>query len=144
MRDKDEYIIIVGCGRLGGHLASLLSEERKSVVIIDREETAFSKLSEDFSGFTMEADAIEMETLIRARIERADVVVATTDDDNTNIMIAQIAKEIYQVPKVIARLFELAREAVYHEFGIETICPTVLSAEAFRDIISGSDRREQV
>lgn len=132
---KDEYIIIVGCGRLGSHLASLLSKSRKSVVVIDKEEKSFGRLSEDFSGFTIEADAIEIDTLLQAKIDKADVVVTTTNDDNTNIMIAQIAKSIYGVPKVIARLFEPSRQKVYEELEIETLCPTVLSAIEFKNII---------
>lgn len=132
---KDEYIIIVGCGRLGSHLASLLSKERKSVVVIDNNEEAFNRLVNDFSGFTIEADAIEEETLLNAKIDRADVVVATTNDDNTNVMIAQIAKTIYGVPKVIARLFDPSRQEMYEELDIDTICPTILSAVEFKNII---------
>lgn len=139
---NNEYIIIVGCGRLGSHLCRLLSKERKSVVVIDREEYAFHRLSEDFSGFTIESDATEIDTLLMAKIDRADVVVTTTNDDNTNIMIAQIAKTIYKVPKVIARLYEPARQKVYEELDIETLCPTTLSAEALNKIIVGTEREE--
>lgn len=133
----DEYVIIIGCGRLGSHLANLLSKEGKSVVVIDKDQGSFTRLSENFSGFTIEADAIEIEALLQAKIDKADVVVATTNDDNTNIMIAQIAKTIYNVPKVIARLFDPARQRVYDELEIEIICPTILSAVAFRNIIVG-------
>lgn len=144
MREKNnsEYIIIVGCGRLGANLSQLLSRERKSVVVIDKEESAFTRLGEEFSGFTIEADAIEEETLLEAKIQRADVVVTTTNDDNTNIMIAQIAKEIYKVPKVIARLYEPSRKKVYKELDIETISPTTLSAMAFKEIITGHEVKE--
>lgn len=138
-KDKDEYIIIVGCGRLGSHLARLLSKDRKSVVVIDKREHSFHRLSEEFSGFTIEADAIEIDTLLRAKIDKADVVVTTTNDDNTNIMIAQIAKTVYKVPKVIARLFEPSRQQVYEELDIETLCPTILSAVALTNIIVGDE-----
>lgn len=139
---NDDYIIIIGCGRLGSHLGTLLSKERKSVVVIDKEEYAFHRLSEDFSGFMIEADATEKDTLLQAKIDRADVVVTTTNDDNTNIMIAQIAKTIYKVPKVIARLYEPARQKVYEELDIETLCPTTLSAEELKNIIVGVEREE--
>lgn len=135
-RKKDEYVIIVGCGRLGGYLAGMLSGEGKSVVVVDRDPSAFKKLGSDFSGFAVEADATETDTLRNAKIEKADVLVTTTNDDNTNIMIAQIAKQIHGVPKVIARLYELQRQKVYEELGIQTICPTILSAEAFEKIIN--------
>jgi len=134
-KKKDEYIIIVGCGRLGGSIANLLSKEGKSIVVIDKNESAFTKLSDDFSGFTLEANAIELDTLLRAKIDKADVVVVATDDDNTNIMIAQIAKIIYKVPRVITRLYEPAREEVYKNLNIDTICPTNLSALEFKNII---------
>ncbi|WP_202976404.1 potassium channel family protein [Anaerophilus nitritogenes] len=134
---NDEYIVIVGCGRLGSHLARLLSKARKSVVVIDKNEGAFHRLGDDFSGFTIEADAIEIDSLLQAKINKADVVVTTTNDDNTNILIAQIAKIIYKVPKVIARLFEPSRQQVYEELGIETLCPTILSAIELKNIIVG-------
>ncbi|SCY02910.1 potassium channel family protein [Alkaliphilus peptidifermentans] len=141
-KNNDEYIIIVGCGRLGSHLASLLSKTRRSVVVIDKEQHAFHRLSDDFSGFTIEADAIEIDTLLEAKINKADVLVATTNDDNTNIMVAQIAKTIYGVPKVVARLFEPSRKIVYEELDVETISPTVLSSIAFKNIIVGSEMED--
>lgn len=141
-REKDEYIVIIGCGRLGSHLASLLSKERKSVVVIDKDQHSFHRLSDDFSGFTIEADALEEETLLEAKLDKADVVVTTTNDDNTNIMIAQIAKTIYNVPKVIARLFEPSRQRVYEELDIQTICPTILSAIEFKNIIVGKEMED--
>ncbi|OFW63843.1 MAG: potassium transporter TrkA [Actinobacteria bacterium RBG_19FT_COMBO_36_27] len=126
---KDDYIIIIGCGRLGSHLANLLSASKKSIVIIDKNEESFKRLNPNFSGFTIEADAIEEEVLEEAKIDQADVVVSVTNDDNTNIMIAQIAKKIYNIPKVIARLVEPNKQKIYDKLGIVTICPTILSAE---------------
>lgn len=134
---NDEYVIIVGCGRLGAHLANLLFESGKSVVIVDMMPSSFSRLPEGFGGFKLEADATELDTLNKAGIENADVFVATTDDDNTNIMLAQIAKTIYGVKKVVARVYEPHRQEVYEELELETICPMILSAEAFRDYIEG-------
>lgn len=131
------YILIIGCGKLGSYLAGLLSKEGKDVVVIDKTEDSFKSLSEDFSGFTLSGDATEIDVLERAKIDKADVVIATTEDDNINVMIAQIAKKIYNVPCVLARLFEPARENIYREFGIETICPTILSAAYFKEKILG-------
>ena len=133
------YILIIGCGKLGSYLAGLLSKEGKDVVIIDKAEEAFKSLNEDFSGFTLAGDATEIEVLERAKINKADVVVTTTEDDNINVMIAQIAKKSYSVPCVLARLFEPARENIYREFGIETICPTILSAAYFKEKILGNE-----
>ena len=135
--NKIEFIIIVGCGRLGSQLANFLSKEQNSVIIIDKNEAAFGRLNEDFSGFAIVADATELDILLDAKIDKADIVITTTNDDNTNIMIAQIAKKIYCVPKVIARLFEPSRQGVYDELDIETICPVTLSANALINLIRG-------
>ncbi|WP_201770167.1 potassium channel family protein [Peptoclostridium acidaminophilum] len=136
---NDEYVIIVGCGRLGAHLANALFESGKSVVIIDMKPSAFRRLVEGFGGFALEADATELDTLKKAGIENADVFAAITDDDNTNIMLAQIAKTIYGVRKVIARVYEPNRQNVYEELEIKTICPMTLSAEAFKDSIENDE-----
>ncbi len=135
MSSPHEYIIIAGCGRLGSFLARLLSSDNKSVVVVDKNEEAFNNLTEEFSGFLIGEDITEIDTLIRAKIDKADVFVAATNDDNTNIMVAEIAKKIYQVPKVIARLYEPTKQELYQQLDIDTICPTILSAIAFKEII---------
>jgi trk system potassium uptake protein TrkA len=126
-----EYIIIVGYGRLGSLLANRLSSQGSSVVVIDKKETAFDKLSLEFSGFKIVGDAAELDVLRQAKIDKADCLLAVTNQDNLNLMVAQVARNIFHVPKVMARVFDPAREAVYRQFGIETISPTKLSADAF-------------
>jgi trk system potassium uptake protein TrkA len=126
-----QYIIIVGCGRLGSILANHLSRRGSSVVVVDRDIAAFDQLSTEFSGFRVTGDAAELAVLRQAKIEKADCLLAVTRHDNVNLMVAQVASEVFQVPKVVARVFDPSREAVYGEFGIETICPTSLSAEGF-------------
>jgi len=136
---RETYIIIIGCGRLGAYLANSLGESKEnSIVIIDKNEQSFERLNNSFSGFTLEADATEIEVLKKAKIKEADVVVAATNHDNTNIMITQIAKALFDVPKVIARLIDPSREKVYSELGIDTISPTALSAIEFKRIIDES------
>jgi trk system potassium uptake protein TrkA len=126
-----QYIIIVGCGRLGSMLANQLSSLGSSVVVVDRDEGAFHNLSVEFSGFQVTGDAAEMAVLRQAKIDEADCLLAITRQDNVNLMVAQVAKTVFGVPKVIARVFDPAREQVYRRFGIETISPTKLSAEMF-------------
>lgn len=136
MKDKNvkkQSVMIVGCGHLGSTLAEYLCEGNKSVTVIDSNDSAFKKLSPNFGGFTICADAMDPDTLLDADIKNTDVVIVTTDNDNVNIFVAQLAKEIFGVPQVIARLYDIKREGVYKEFGIKTICPSVLSAEAFRN-----------
>ncbi|MGB3615850.1 MAG: TrkA family potassium uptake protein [Elainellaceae cyanobacterium] len=126
-----DYVVVVGCGRLGSLLASRLSGEGNSVVVIDENESAFGALTGAFSGFQIEGDATELATLETAKIAQADCLLAVTDQDNINIMVAQIAKSIFNVPTVLARVFDPKREQLYGEFGIETISPNQLSADCF-------------
>ena len=132
-KDAKRSIMIVGCGQLGSMLAEYLCEGDNSVTVIDSNDASFKKLSPNFGGFTICADAMDPESLRDADIENTDIVLVTTDNDNVNIFVAQLAKEIFGVPQVIARLYDIKREDVYKEFGIKTICPSVLSAEAFRN-----------
>lgn len=134
---KSQHIIIVGCGRLGGILANQLSSAGHRVVIVDQRAGAFDKLSADFSGFKIQGDATEQRILREAGIEKTDCLFAATTEDNTNLMVAQIAQVEFQVRTVMARVYDPRREAIYAEFGIETISPTKLSAQAFLDVITG-------
>ena len=130
-----QFIIIVGCGRLGSFLANALSLRGHSVVVIDNNSKSFDTLSVEFSGFKVEGDATEFAVLKQGKIDKADLLVATTREDNINIMVAQIAKKFFHVPKVVARVFEPEREKFYRDLGIEIVCPIVLAGKAFLDII---------
>jgi trk system potassium uptake protein TrkA len=128
---KFQYIVIVGCGRLGSLLASTLSSQGSSVVIIDRNRSTFDTLSIDFSGFEIAGDAAELAVLREAKINRADCLLAVTGSDNLNLMVAQIAKSVFAVPTVLVRVFDPHREELYRDLGLETISPTKLAAEVF-------------
>ncbi|MDK3158186.1 TrkA family potassium uptake protein [Anaerolineae bacterium CFX9] len=132
---ESKHIIVVGCGRLGGMLANKLSAEGHQIVVIDSREIAFDKLSIEFSGFKILGDATERNVLLEAKIHQADYLFATTTHDNTNLMVAQVVKTIYNVPRVVARVFDPFREGVYKGFGIETISPTKLAASAFLNVV---------
>jgi trk system potassium uptake protein TrkA len=125
------YIVIVGCGRVGSYLANRMSRDGHAVVVIDRDESTFEALSPDFSGFHIQGDATQMAVLKQAKVEKADVLIATTHDDNVNLMVAQVARKVFTVGHVMARVFDPRREQVYARLGIETICPTSVAAEMF-------------
>jgi trk system potassium uptake protein TrkA len=125
------YIVIVGCGRVGSHLANQLSHVGHSVVVIDTNEDTFNDLSPDFSGFRVAGDATQIGVLKEAKLNQADVLFATTHWDNVNLMVAQVARKLFNVPHVLARVFDPRREQVYARLGIETICPTSVAAEMF-------------
>lgn len=131
------YILIVGCGRLGSLLANQLSAAGHELVIIDRRSGSFERLSGEFTGYQLQGDGSEHSVLRQAEIHRADVVFAITSEDNVNLMVAQIASRIYNVPHVVARIFDPAREAIFRELGVQTISPTKLTADAFMHTLNG-------
>lgn len=132
-REKD-CIVIIGCGRLGATIAELLSEERKNIVVIDKNKDNFINLPNNFSGFTIEGDATEIDTLLKAEINKAKILLVITENDNTNLMIAQMGKKIYDIPQVVARVYDAKREVLYKDLGIDVISPTRLFAEKFKKI----------
>lgn len=125
-----DYIVVVGAGRVGRAIATSLSSSGSSVVIVDRSETVLAKLPPSFTGFRVHGNAADLRTLREAEIERASRVFATTEDDNLNLMIAQAAKALFGVPWVRARISDPSREEVYARLGIEIVNPTALATEA--------------
>jgi trk system potassium uptake protein TrkA len=133
--EKNDYTVVIGCGRLGANLADTISAEGRNVLIVDKEKESFRKLSAAFGGLAIVGDGTDFDTLSEAQISKAQVAVVVTNNDNANVMIAQIAREIYHIPRVIARLYDPARECIYKEFGINTICPAELSAKQIDSIL---------
>lgn len=129
------YVVIMGSGRLGAELAEQLSVKDHDVVVIDHSPGAFEKLGSGFNGITIVGTGIDLDVQKKAGADRADVFAALSSDDNTNIMAAQVAKEIYKVPKVIARIYDPRREYAYHQLGLESICPTNIGADIVRNYI---------
>lgn len=142
-KTDENYTIVIGCGRLGANLANTLSDQGGNVLIIDKNKDAFRKLSPSFGGLSITGDATDLDVLQDAQIHKASVVVAVTNSDNANIMVAQIARELFQIKRVIARLYDPERECVYREFGIDTICPAILSAKEIDKILSETGLSEE-
>ncbi len=138
-KKKTDYIIVAGCGRMGMSIASMLSSQGEKVAVVDISELSFKKLSNNYKGLFIEGDATDIDVLERVGIDRADMVVAATNDDNANIMISEIASAIFHVPKVISRLYDTDKQSVYHEFNINTIYPAKLSLKEFENVLSQSD-----
>ena len=134
-------VLIVGCGRVGSRLASELDEEGHEVTIVDRDPGSFSRaaareaLSQDFKGNFLVGDGTEADLLRRAGIEEADSFVAVTEGDNRNIMAAQIAKQIYKVPRVVCRIYDPIREEAYRKLGLEVFCPTIEGSRRVRQML---------
>lgn len=116
-------IIVAGCGRLGSRLARNLSEEGHDLVVVAKQDE-LKRLDQRFDGVVLAGIPIDEDLLKQAGIEKADAVMAVTADDNVNVMVAQIAKEIYHVPTVVARISDPEREEFYQQLGLTTVCPT--------------------
>ena len=142
-KKRAPYTLIVGCGRLGAGLADTLSEEGEDVLILDRDKSAFRKLSSSFGGLTLEGEGTDLDVLKEAGIGRADTVIAVTDSDNVNILIAQLAREVFSVGRVITRLYDPERECVYRELGIDTICPALLSANEIDKLLARPGKEQE-
>ena len=132
---ENKIIVIMGCGRLGANLADYLYEQGHEVIVVDSDEDAFRKLSASYGGLTFISDATELETFDKLEIDEQTTMIVVTDSDNTNILISQVAREVYHVKTIICRLYDPQRECVYDEFHIDTICPTYLSVHRIEDIL---------
>jgi len=129
------HVIIAGCGRVGAELAKLLSNEGHDVVIIDKNQTAFSRLGGTFNGITTIGNCFDLDLLKSAGVEKANVFCALTNGDNTNLVSAQVAKKVFNVPKVIARVYDPERAQIYQSLGLDIISGTNLFAAMLRDKI---------
>jgi trk system potassium uptake protein TrkA len=125
------FILVVGAGRVGSAVAKRALEAGHEVSVLDEDPLSHEQLDkdlaetwEDAGGRFTVGTALEVDALIEAGIEQADVFIASTNGDNTNLVIAQIAQRRFDVPRVVVRVLDPARAAWYAEQGLHTICPT--------------------
>jgi trk system potassium uptake protein TrkA len=126
-------VVIMGCGRVGSQLADILDQEGHTVTILDINEHSFRRLPPNFRGTALLGDGTDQDNLKKAGIQQADAFVAVTEGDNRNVMAAQIAKHIFNIPKVICRIYDPLRKDVYEIIGIEAISPTTVFAQLLKD-----------
>lgn len=126
-------IMIVGCGRVGSQLAGLLAREGHNVTIIDKNTDSFKRLGASFNGVTAAGNCFDESFLRELKIDKQDAFVSVTSGDNTNLMASQIAKKIFNVPRVIARVYDPQRAGIYRKLGLDIISGTVLVAAMIRD-----------
>jgi trk system potassium uptake protein TrkA len=129
------YAIIIGCGRVGAELAKLLSSEGHNVVVIDRSSGSFDRLGNTFNGLTLVGNGFDLALLRQAGIDKADALCCVTNGDNTNLISAQVARKIFKVPKVIARVYDPHRAHIYKALGLDIVSGTTLFASLIRDKI---------
>jgi trk system potassium uptake protein TrkA len=147
-------VIIMGCGRVGAELAVMLEQEGHEVTVLDSDPAAFGALGylpEEFRGTRMVGNGIDQDALRNAGIEQADAFVSATRGDNRNVMACQIAKHVFNVPRVVSRVFDPIREEMYRSLGLRTINPTRIQARLLKEALekeeepvsAGPDVREE-
>jgi len=135
-------IVILGCGRVGATLATMLDRAGHKVSIIDYSNEAFRRLDPKFGGETLIGNGVDEEILVRAGIKDADAFAAVTNGDNRNIMASQIAKEIFNVKKVVCRIYDPIRQSTYNELGLDTISPTIVGAQMMFEALTGDKSKK--
>ncbi|MDW7656069.1 MAG: NAD-binding protein [Bacillota bacterium] len=129
-------IIVVGCGKVGSSLATILVERGHDVVIVENDSQLIQSAA-DLDCIKITGVPIDRDVLRQAGIETADVLCAVTQNDNINIMVAQIADLIFKVPRIISRIFNPGSRSVFEEFGLDAICSTDLTVQDFLRRIDG-------
>ena len=130
-------VVIMGCGRVGAQLAALLDSEGHNVTVLDNDTESFRRLPPDFKGTALLGNGTDQEVLKRAGIEKADIFVALTQGDNRNVMAAQIAKHIFNVPRVVCRIYDPLRQELYGTLGLEALSPTTIFAHMLKEKLVG-------
>jgi len=141
------FVLIVGCGRVGASVARTMLEDGHEVSCLDEDPESHARLElgldkswEDMGGRFTVGTGLEVDALVEAGIERADAFIASTNGDNTNIVISQIAQRRYEVPTVIARILDPYRAEWYREQGLHTICPTKVAIEMLTEDVRAAAR----
>jgi trk system potassium uptake protein TrkA len=132
-------IIVIGCGKVGQSLVAELNEQQHDISVVSGRLEDFNNLPPEFNGFTTFGVPIDQDVLKRAGIESCDALAAVGSDDNTNLMCAQIAKNIYNVPMVYARVNDTDKNEVFRSFGIDTVCPTNLTVAALLPMLTAKN-----
>jgi trk system potassium uptake protein TrkA len=145
------FVLIVGCGRVGSAIAKQMLAEGNEVSVLDEDPEAIALLNkgqddswEEIGGRFTVGTALEIDALLEAGIEQADAFVASTDGDNTNLVIAQIAKRRFDVERVVVRVLDPYRAKWYAEQGLQTVCPTQTAIELLEAAVRGQIRFEGV
>ena len=126
-------IVIMGCSRVSARLAGFMDADGHKVTVLDTDAYSFRRLPPTFGGNSLLGSGADEETLRKAGIEEADIFVALTAGDNRNVMAAQIAKHIFNVPRVVCRIYDPLRQELYSTLGLETFSPTTIFAQMLKE-----------
>ncbi len=126
-------VIIMGCGRVGGQLAVLMDNDGHDVTVLDTNAYSFRRLPAAFRGTALLGNGMDEDTLKKAGIEKCDAFIAVTQGDNRNIMACQMAQHIFNVRKILCRIYDPLRRDLYALLGLESISPTTIFAQMLKD-----------
>jgi len=129
-------VIVIGCGRVGEQVCLLMEQDGHDVTVIDSDASALARLGSKFKGHKIKGVGFDQKVLLEAGIETADAFVSTSSSDNVNIVAARIARNIFRVPRVVARLYDPRQAEIYQRLGLLTISSTNLGAERIRQLIT--------
>jgi trk system potassium uptake protein TrkA len=129
-------IIIMGCGRVGEQVSRLMVREGHDVAVIDYDGAALARLGPDFKGRRIKGLGFDRKVLIDAGIERTEAFAATSSSDNANIIAARVARNVFRVPKVVARLYDPRQAEIYRRLGLVTISSTTWGAERIHELLT--------
>jgi trk system potassium uptake protein TrkA len=132
-------IIVMGCGRVGSQVSQLLARHGHDVTVIDHDTNALTRLGTDFKGRIVRGLGFDRNALLEAGVETAEGFIAASSSDNANIVAARIARNIFRVPRVVARLYDPVRAEVYQRLGLTTISSTAWGAERIVEVVTHAD-----
>ena len=128
-------IIIIGCGRMGAGLAQNLSRRGHEVTVVDRDLASFERLGSSFRGATVTGGGFDRDALLNAGIERADGLAAVTASDEVNVVAARLARQVFRVPKVVARIYDPRKAEIYQRLGLQNISPVTWGINRIIDLL---------
>jgi trk system potassium uptake protein len=131
--------LVIGCGRVGSAVALQLAGSGWDVTVLDENEDSLTRLGEAWTGGFVVGHGMDLQLLREGGIEDADAVVVTTDGDNTNIVIAQVAQKQFEVPTVVVRILDPARAQFYAEKGLRIVCPTSAAIETLVETVRAAE-----
>ena len=129
-------VIIMGCGRLGEQLSRIMAEDGHQVTVIDCDPAALDRLAHWFTGRSVLGVGFDRQTLLDAGIEQADAFAATSSSDSANFVAARVARDIFRVPRVVARVFDPRRTEIYRRLGLVTVSSTAWGAERLHELLT--------
>ncbi|MEE9242937.1 MAG: TrkA family potassium uptake protein [Mycobacterium sp.] len=129
-------VVVMGCGRVGASLSDSLARIGHDVAVIDRDSTAFHRLSPEFEGQRILGMGFDRDVLLRARIDDATAFAAVSSGDNSNIISARVARETFGVPRVVARIYDAKRAAIYERLGIPTVATVPWTTDRLLNVLT--------